>query len=101
MFSTPCLIKEIQSFIRLCSYYRSFIKNFAVLARPLIKLNKKNLFFWTTEQQKSFDVLKNRSITPTVLGHLNNNLHMEIYCDTCSFGIEAVLVQQQEGKEGF
>ncbi|KAI9552214.1 pol polyprotein [Daphnia sinensis] len=100
LFPTPCSVKEIQSFIGLCSYYRRFIKNFATLARPLIELTKKNNpFLWSTEQQKSFDALKNALITPPVLGHPNYTLPMEIHCDACSFGIGAVLVQQQMGQE--
>jgi hypothetical protein len=45
MFPIPGSVKEIQIFIELCSYYRRFIKNFAVRARPLIELTKKVIPF--------------------------------------------------------
>jgi len=41
----PSNVKEIQSFIGLCNYYRIFIKDFAKIARPLHKLTRKNVPF--------------------------------------------------------
>jgi len=42
-----CTVKEIQSFIGLCNYYRIFIKDFAKIARLLHKLTRKNVpFVW-------------------------------------------------------
>ncbi|KZS10174.1 Uncharacterized protein APZ42_025415 [Daphnia magna] len=93
-------LKDVQSFIGLCSYYRKFICNFAVLARPLTNLTRKNTpFHWTDEHQSSFDALKNALLSPPILGHPNSNLPMEIHCDACGFGLGAVLVQRQEGAE--
>jgi hypothetical protein len=41
-FPTPTTVKEVQSFLGLCSYYRWFVKNFvAGLARVLTELTKK------------------------------------------------------------
>ena len=38
----PHTVKEIISFLGLCSYYRRFVPDFATLARPLFKLTEKN-----------------------------------------------------------
>jgi len=35
-------VKDIQKFLGLANYYQQFIKNFAVIARPLYDLVKKN-----------------------------------------------------------
>jgi len=44
-------VKEVQSFIGLCNYYRIFIKEFAVIARRLHKLTRKNVpFVWGSDQ---------------------------------------------------
>eukprot|EP00833_Pecoramyces_ruminatium_P003331 jgi/Orpsp1_1/1177363/evm.model.c7180000061152.1 len=43
----PKNVKEIQSFIGLCNYYRLFIKDFAKIANPLHKLTRKNVtYIW-------------------------------------------------------
>jgi len=47
----PASIKQLQAFLRLASYYRKFIKNFAMLAAPLTNLLKKYIFHWSTKSQ--------------------------------------------------
>ena len=43
-------VKEIRSFLGLCSYYRRFVPDFTTLARPLIMLTEKNQeFLWAEE----------------------------------------------------
>ena len=41
-FSTPQTVRDIKSFVALCSYYRRFIKYFAKIARPLTNLTRKD-----------------------------------------------------------
>jgi hypothetical protein len=99
-FPRPCSVKAVQSFIGLCSYYRRFIKNFAVIARSLIDLTKKgHAFIWSDEHELSFITLQTALLSPPILGHPNYNLPMEVHCDACSYGIGAVLVQQQADGE--
>ena len=97
-FPVPKSIKQLQSFIGLCSYYRRFIKGFAVLARPLTNLTKNNQSFqWEEEQQRSFDILKEKLLTPPILAHPNYELPFEIHTDASGYGIGAILVQHHEG----
>ena len=44
-FPTPAKIKDVRAFLGLCNYYRRFIKNYSVLAGPLLQLLKKNVVF--------------------------------------------------------
>ena len=44
-FPTPAKIKDVRAFLGLCNYYRRFIKNYSVLAGPLLQLLKKNAVF--------------------------------------------------------
>ena len=100
-FPVPKSIKQLQSFIGLCSYYRRFIKGFAVLARPLTNLTKNNQSFqWEEEQQRSFDILKEKLLTPPILAHPNYELPFEIHTDASGYGIGAILVQHHEGGGG-
>jgi hypothetical protein len=99
-FPTPTTVKNVQSFVGLCSYYRRFIRDFAVIARPLTELTRKNqIFRWTAEHETSFRSLQAALTSPPVLGHPDYRLPMEIHCDASDYGIGAVLVQQQTGGE--
>ena len=99
-FPVPRNVKELQSFLGLCSYYRKFVPDFAVLARSLSNLTKKNQrFLWGEEQQRSFEALKTVLTSPPILAHPRYDLPMEIHCDASHYGVGAVLVQQHDGKE--
>jgi hypothetical protein len=42
-WQTPSSVKEVQSFLRFCNFYRHFISHYSDLAQPLIDLTKKTL----------------------------------------------------------
>ena len=57
----PTSPTEVKSFLRLCSYYRRYVKNFADIARPLHKASHNNsLFLWSPEAQVAFETLKRK-----------------------------------------
>ncbi|KAG8191693.1 hypothetical protein JTE90_016480 [Oedothorax gibbosus] len=57
-FPTPKSIRDIRSFLGLCSYYRRFIPQFCHKAQPLQGLLKNNSkFVWGPEQETSFQKL--------------------------------------------
>ncbi len=48
-------LKDVRSFLGLCSYYRRFIQNFASIAAPLHRLTPKDVKFgWTQECDMAF-----------------------------------------------
>ncbi|GBN89140.1 Retrovirus-related Pol polyprotein from transposon 17.6 [Araneus ventricosus] len=99
-FPVPENVSDVQSFLGLCSYYRRFIKNFADIAKPLHELLKKNAkFSWGTPQKESFLTLKKLLTSGPVLGHFLPNAETKIHSDASGYGIGAVLVQVQDGKE--
>lgn len=98
-FPEPKTIKHVQSFVGLCNYYRKFIKNFSIIARPLhMAIKKETGFVWGFEQRKSFEVLKKKLTTAPVLQHFNPNKGCELRVDACTVGIGAILLQ--EGEDG-
>ena len=66
----PGCVKEVRSFLGFCSYYRKFIKDFATIAKPLVKLTEKNVkFCWTDECKGSFNRLKGVMTEAPVLAY--------------------------------
>lgn len=64
----PTSSKEMERFLGLANYHRTFIKNFAELAQPLYNLSGKNPFKWGKDEQAAFDSLKTALTNPPVLG---------------------------------
>ncbi len=53
---TPNYIKQVQSFIGFCNYYRKFVNGFPKLAAPFTNLTRKeNSFKWTKTEKNSFE----------------------------------------------
>ncbi|UYV66872.1 K02A2.6-like, partial [Cordylochernes scorpioides] len=99
-FATPRSLKEVRSFLGLSSYYRPFIPNYAHVAQPLNDLLKKDSAFnWNQEEQNAFEALKSALISEPALGHFDYSSPTEIHTDASNYGIGAVLVQIQKGKE--
>jgi hypothetical protein len=99
-FPVPDNIADVRSFLGLCSYYRRFIKDFANIAKPLHELLKKDAkFCWSTSQEKSFNTLKRLLTSGPVLGHFLPTAETKIHADASGYGIGAVLVQVQDGRE--
>ena len=52
-------MKDIRSFLGLAGFYRRFIKEFSLKAKPLTELTKeKVLWKWTQTEENSFNELK-------------------------------------------
>ena len=61
-------VKDIQKFLGLTNYYQWFIKDFALIARPLHNMVKKDRKQkWTKGQKKAFRELKKRFTKKLVL----------------------------------
>ena len=57
--SPPTNVREVRSFISMCSYYRRFLPQFSNIAEPIIAFTRKNAKFkWDSNCQSSFDKLK-------------------------------------------
>ncbi|UYV73632.1 K02A2.6-like, partial [Cordylochernes scorpioides] len=99
-FPRPKKIKEVPSFLGMCSYYRKFIKGLSKIADPLTSLIKKKIpFTWTENQEKAFQTLKVALINPPILGHFDPNAITYIHTDASNIGLGATLVQKFGDKE--
>ncbi len=93
----PTTSREVQQFLGLASYYRRFIKGFAVIAKPLHRLTERNVpFKWTAESQAAFEELRQKLVTAPVLGVPDFSREFIIDTDASDVGIGAVLSQAQD-----
>ena len=64
----PRNMKDVQKFLGLANYYRWFVKDFVMIAKPLYKTTRKDKKWnWRERQQKAFEELKRRFMTEPVL----------------------------------
>ncbi|GBM02992.1 Retrovirus-related Pol polyprotein from transposon 17.6 [Araneus ventricosus] len=55
-------VKQVQSFLGLTGYFRKFIQNYALVAKPLSDLLRDNtVFHFEPEQQSAFQTLKQKA----------------------------------------
>ena len=91
---TPSSSREVQQFLGFTSYYRRFIKDFALIAKPLHKLTERNCVFrWT---QSAFEVLRHHLIVSPVLAFPDFSKPFIVDTDASDTGIGAVLSQVDE-----
>jgi len=93
---SPQSVKDVKSFLGLAGYYRRFVKNFGMIARPLTDLLKKGkVFLWTAICEEAFQLPKKSLISAPVLALPNFAKPFVIETDASETGIGAVL--QQDG----
>lgn len=93
---TPRSLHDIRSFHGLTSFYRQFIKGFSTIIAPITECLKGSTFKWTSEAEKSFEVLKRMVTEAQILSSPDFDKIFEVDCDASNVGFGAVL--HQEGK---
>ena len=95
----PTPSKEVQQFLGLANYHRSFIKNFADMAHVLYSMTGNNKFRWGNEVKAAFDSLKKALTNPPVLGLPNSQDPFILDTDASDAAIGAELIQVQNGEK--
>jgi hypothetical protein len=90
----PSNVKEVRSFLGLAGYYRKFVKDFSIIAKPMTKLTEKDVKFqWTHEFESSFSTLKNTLVTAPILTLPELGKCSTAYSDASLVGLGCVLMQ--------
>ena len=85
-------VKDIQKFLGLANYYRRFIESFALIARLLHDMVKKDKKWeWTGKQEEAFKELKKRFTEEPVLVAPDIDKKMRIEVDALDYATGGVL----------
>jgi hypothetical protein len=85
-WKTPKNKKEVQTFNGFCNFYRRYIKDYSLIAKPITKLMGDHPWEWGPDQDKAFkamkaEVLRNRGIS---LPRLKGQYRVEVDADSHS-----------------
>ena len=96
----PQNVRDVRSFLGLCSYYTKFIYKFSDIARPLHALTEDNKkFLWNSDCTLAFGKLKEALTSAPILSYPNDNDFFTLDTDASNTGMGAVLSQEQENTE--
>lgn len=101
LFPTPSTRRHVRQFLGKINFYRKFIPRSTVILEPFhLLLRKNSKFFWSSECQRSFDVVKRLLTSAPVLAIFDRERPTFIYTDASGIGVAGVLKQMQaDGSE--
>ncbi|KAJ4953269.1 hypothetical protein NE237_030101 [Protea cynaroides] len=96
-WEAPKSIVEIRSFLGLAGYYRRFEEDYSQIVVPLTSLTKKGEnFVWTDKCEKSFQTLKTKLISASILTIPVPEQSFTLYTDASRLGLGCVLMQGEQ-----
>ncbi|GBG59063.1 hypothetical protein CBR_g24407 [Chara braunii] len=95
----PQSVTEMRSFLGMTGYYRTFVKNYSIVAAPLTDLTRLDTpWEWTDECEAAFRHLKHALTHYEVLKLPDPDKPFIVTTDASQYGIGAVLAQQEGPK---
>ena len=96
-WSTPINLKETQSFVGFCNFYRRFIKNFSKIVKSLVRLTRKDVIFeWSTACQQAFNQLKIIVTQAPALRHFDRFKEVILETDSFDYVNDGILFQYND-----
>jgi hypothetical protein len=94
---TPSSKKEIERLLGTVNYLAKFVPNLATITAPIRELLKKDIeFYWSHEQTKAFDEIKEILTQQPVLKFFDPTKPVIVRCDALQNGLGAVLIQEEQ-----
>ena len=80
--SRPSTPTEVRSFLGMVGFSARFIPNFATVEKPLRAISRQGVpFVWDSEQERSFQELKQQLASAPVLAYSDKNAHTQVIAD--------------------
>lgn len=99
-FPTPRTQRQLRGFLGLTGYFRRFVRNYSLIAKPLTYLLKNDAKFDITKEHiQAIERLKESLISEPVLKIYSPMKETEIHTDASSHGFGAILLQKQEDQK--
>jgi hypothetical protein len=89
----PTKVKELQSFLGFCNFYRLFIEDYSRIAKPLHRLTAAIEWEWTQEQQHAFEHLKQTLTSAPVLVYFDETKLTKLETDASDGVVSGALSQ--------
>ena len=100
-WEAPSTVRGVQAFLGFCNFYRRFIRNYGVIAKPLTNLTRTDVpFSFNKACWEAFEELKARLTSSDLLRHYDPERQSMIETDA-SDGIIAGILSQQYGDEWY
>ena len=99
-FPVPRNTKEVRSFLELASFCRRLVPKFAQIAKPLMKLLRKDMpFAWTERQNSAFENLKTYLCSEQVMAYPDFSSQFILTANASKVPVAPILSQVQDGVE--
>ena len=96
-WEAPTTVKGVRGFLGFANFYRRFIKDFALIAKPLTDLTKKDLKFnWNQGAEEAFLKLKDIFLSEPVLASFDFDRETRIETDSSGWATGGTLMQLSE-----
>ena len=98
-YPTPRNAKEVQRFLGIAGFFRRFVQNFSIIAKPLYDILKKDSKFkFGAEENEAFETLREKLTSYPILAVYSPHLETELHCDASATGFGAILMQKQRNE---
>ena len=95
----PRKVRELQSFLGFCNFYRQFIDEYSRISKQLHRLTASLEWEWTQEHQVAFNLLKEALTSAPTLAHFQEDRPTKLETDASDGIISGALSQLSDQGE--
>jgi len=95
----PTTVTGVKSYLGFCGFYRQFIRNFGLIAKPLTTITRPSEpFTWTPECEIAFEQLRKQLLAVQAIHHFDAELPTKLETDSSDGVIAGVMSQEHQDK---